>query len=307
MRNVTATDALSRAMLSLEGLSCGDAFGESLFLPPDDLRPIIENRMALPGPWRVTDDTVMAISLIQNLRVHGEIKEAWLAEHFARMHDPLRGYGAAMHGYLHSISMRGGAVWREVAGALFNGQGSYGNGAAMRVAPLGAYFADDLDRVVEQAVRSAVPTHSHPEASAGAIATALGAALAWQSRSQTEPPAPEKFLSAILERTPQSRVCQGIEKALTVPKSLGAFPAAMALGNGAMVSAMDTVPFVLWVAAHYMDNYEEALWQTVSGFGDRDTTCAMVGGIVVLRTGAEGIPEEWHRRRELLGELLSVM
>ena len=307
MENVTTADALARAMLSLEGLSCGDAFGESLFLPPDALRPIIESRTPLPGPWRVTDDTVMAISLIENLRIHGEIREAWLAEHFAKMHDPLRGYGGAMHGYLHTIALRGGSVWREVAGALFDGRGSYGNGGAMRVAPLGAYFAHDLDRVVEQAARSAAPTHSHPEAVAGAIATALGAALAWQSRRQATPPEPAEFLSAILERTPESEVRQGIEKALTLPKSIGAWPAALKLGSGSMVSAMDTVPFVLWSAAHYMDNYEEALWQTVSGFGDRDTTCAMVGGIVVMRTGIDGIPQEWHRRRERLGDLLSVM
>ena len=307
MRNVTEADALARAMLSLEGLSCGDAFGESLFIPADEVTAHFESRTAPPGPWLVTDDTVMAISIVQNLRIHGEIKEDWLAAHFARMFDPLRGYGGAMYALLTTISLRGGASWREEAGTLFNGQGSWGNGSAMRVAPLGAYFADDLDRVVEQAARSAVPTHSHAEAAAGAIATALGAALAWQSRGQTKPLPPNDFLSAIFERTPDSKVREGIRKALQVPRSSGVQAAAATLGNGSLVSAMDTVPFVLWAAAHFMGNYEEALWQTVSAFGDRDTTCAMVGGIVVLRTGFEGIPQEWHRRRERLGDLLTTV
>src|ERR1700751_2066446 len=56
------------------------------------------------------------------------------------------------------------ATQREEAQALFGGQGSFGNGSAMRVATLRAYFADDLDMVVEQAERSAVTTHCHPEA-----------------------------------------------------------------------------------------------------------------------------------------------
>ncbi|MEA5594520.1 ADP-ribosylglycohydrolase family protein [Rivularia sp. UHCC 0363] len=63
------------------------------------------------------------------------------------------------------------------------------------------------------------------------------------------------------------------------------------LGNGTKVSAQDTVPFTLWCAAQHLDNYEEALWLTVSGLGDRDTNCAIVGGIVSLSTGVESIPD----------------
>jgi ADP-ribosylglycohydrolase len=76
----------------------------------------------------------------------------------------------------------------------------------------------------------------------------------------------------------------------------------MALGNGTRVSAQDTVPFALWCAARHLGDYEEALWQTVSGLGDRDTTCAIVGGIVAVSTGVEGIPGLWLRRREMLPE-----
>ncbi len=42
------------------------------------------------------------------------------------------------------------------------------------------------------------------------------------------------------------------------------------------------------------------MWLTVSGLGDRDTTCAIVGGIVSMFTGAEGIPSEWREAREPL-------
>lgn len=70
------------------------------------------------------------------------------------------------------------------------------------------------------------------------------------------------------------------------------------------MSCMDTVPFVLWSAARFLESYEEALWQTVSARGDMDTTCAMVGGIVVLRTSLDGIPPEWLDRRERLQPFL---
>ncbi len=43
---------------------------------------------------------------------------------------------------------------------------------------------------------------------------------------------------------------------------------------------------------------EQAL--TVSGFGDRDTTCAIVGGVVSLYTGIDGIPPAWRQAREPL-------
>jgi ADP-ribosylglycohydrolase len=66
------------------------------------------------------------------------------------------------------------------------------------------------------------------------------------------------------------------------------------------VAGPDTVPFALWCAAQHLDDYEAALWLTVSGLGDRDTTCAIVGGIVALFTGTDGIPAEWRHAREPL-------
>jgi ADP-ribosylglycohydrolase len=75
------------------------------------------------------------------------------------------------------------------------------------------------------------------------------------------------------------------------------------LGNGVLVSAQDTVPLALWCAAKYLDDFSEALWFTVSALGDRDTTCAMVGGIVATYTGTQGIPLEWQNARESLPKI----
>lgn len=78
--------------------------------------------------------------------------------------------------------------------------------------------------------------------------------------------------------------------------------AVSAPGNRTGISAQDTVPFVLWCAAQRLQGFEEALRLTVSGLEDRDTTCAMVGGIVACYTGLEGIPAVWREVREPLPE-----
>lgn len=300
-------ERLQRAMLSLEGLSCGDAFGENFFsMPLTESRRRIAERIPPAGRWAVTDDTLMAVSVVDILRVHGAIDAPALALHFAELYDPVRGYVRAMHELLAGFRCGNSEQWRDEAAALFNGQGSWGNGSAMRVAPLGAYFANDLDTLVSEAERSAITTHTHGEAVAGAIATALGAAMAWQSRADVSAQASGDFLEAVRDRTPPSQVRNGIEKALVLKKDTTPMMAGVALGNGADISAADTVPFVLWSAGRSLRDYETALWDTVSAGGDKDTTCAMVGGIVALSAGRESIPEEWLRRRESIAPFFAA-
>ncbi|HEV8192339.1 MAG TPA: ADP-ribosylglycohydrolase family protein [Ktedonobacterales bacterium] len=168
-----------------------------------------------------------------------------------------------------------------------------GHGAAMRVAPVGAYFADDPDAVVEQAGKSAKVTHAHPEGVAGAVAVALAAALACRLHGGVATADPRDFLDLTFSHMPESAVREGIRQARDLPSDPAISTAVVALGNGGPVSAQDTLPFTRWCAAQYLDNYEEALWAT-STLGDRDTKCAILGGIVACFTGEQGIPEPWR-------------
>jgi ADP-ribosylglycohydrolase len=102
----------------------------------------------------------------------------------------------------------------------------------------------------------------------------------------------------MLAFVPESVTRERIELALSIPGDHH-LEAVQRLGTGLQVSAQDTVPFCLWCAAYHLDNFEEALWWTVSGLGDRDTTCAIVGGIVVL---SAPVPPAWVERRESLPE-----
>ena len=289
---------LERAWYALEGLSVGDALGERFFIHPDAAIPLIRARALPAPPWRFTDDTQMALSIMACLERYGEIDQDFLAHSFAEAYDPTRGYGMAMHSHLTEVRL--GVPWRESSEGLFGGQGSFGNGAAMRVAPLGAYFADDLDAVVEQADRSAHVTHAHREGRAGAIAVALAAAWAWRYRAERVRPDPQDFLDRVREGVPNSVVAEKLRHARDLAPDASLALAVAALGNGREISAQDTVPFALWCAARHLDNYEEAIWLAIEALGDIDTNCAIVGGVVATYTGVLGIPEEWLRSREPL-------
>ena len=65
------------------------------------------------------------------------------------------------------------------------------------------------------------------------------------------------------------------------------------LGDGTKIMAVDTVPFSIWCAAHNLHNFEESIWKAVSILGDRDTICAIVGGITMMSTEEQYIPELW--------------
>jgi ADP-ribosylglycohydrolase len=169
----------------------------------------------------------------------------------------------------------------------------------MRVAPLGAYFADDLGRCLHEARLCAEITHTHHEGVAGAMAVAAAAALAWE-RQGSRLPLGREWLRRVRDVVPAGHVRGGIDEALALPSETTAAAAARVLGNGAGVSAPDTVPFCLWVASWHSHDFEEAMWQTVSALGDRDTTCAIVGGIVSVQVGEEEIPAAWREAREPL-------
>jgi len=193
-----------------------------------------------------------------------------------------------------------GAEWRVTSREAFGGQGSLGNGSAMRVAPVGAWFANDLDHVAAEARASAMVTHMHSEGVAGAIAIAIGAAMAWRLRENPSADSVVEFFNEVHRRTPDSETRRGIAHAFQVRQFQSYEAAACTLGNGSGVTCPDTVPFTIWAAAKHLHNYREAIAATAYVGGDVDTNCAIVGGIVALSTGYKGIPKDWLSQIEKL-------
>lgn len=293
-------DRIERALLSLEGLSLGDAFGQMMSTRARSARRVVEQN-ELPGPrWMHTDDTQMAMAIVDELAKYQRILPASLVHRFVQRYqdDPGRGYGKGVRIQLEQVA--DGEPWEKASAAAFNGRGSKGNGAAMRVAPLGAWFADDLERVVAESTLSAKVTHAHPEGIAGAIAVAIAAAAAWIGREQPLADARTVIWDTVLERTPEGETRDGVIKAREVPQDMAPEFAARLLGSGFLVTAPDTVPFALWCAVRHLDNFSETMLATLEGDGDCDTNCAIAGGIVALRAGLQGIPAAWLACREPL-------
>ncbi|MEU5312576.1 ADP-ribosylglycohydrolase family protein [Streptomyces sp. NPDC021562] len=301
-------NAPTAALDSLNGLAFGDAFGDCWFgILRREGPAFLEARMLPPEPlWRWSDDTAQALALVRELvEGGGVVDQDRLALRFAAAYtdDTHRGYGASMHDVLRRIGA--GEPWREVVAGQFGGQGSWGNGAAMRVAPLGAWHAADLDAVAEEAARQSVVSHHHPEAVAAAVAVALAAALATRSRGECAP-ARGDFLHAVAERLSDSDVRSGVRVAARMPERTSVRHAAEVLGSGYTMSGPDTVPYALWCAAGHLDDLHEGLWFTVAGRGDIDTTCAIAGGVIAARTGVAALPAAWHAAREPLPPVVPV-
>ncbi|WP_317621102.1 ADP-ribosylglycohydrolase family protein [Streptomyces sp. CBMA123] len=289
------TEPNGPALDALNGLSVGDALGAQFFVP-ETARAHHASRTEPSGPWPWTDDTEMACSVYTAQRERGTIDTFDLTHAFALRHDFDRGYGPAANRLLRLVREGGDA--RALAAELFDGQGSYGNGAAMRVAPLGAAYARDLDEAVRLAARTAVITHTHPQAVDGAIAVAVAAAYA--VRARTEPMAPAAFLGAVVEYTPNGVVREALADAVRLLAEPDARAVARLLGNGSRTSAADTVPYALWCAARNLTDYRAAVWEAIAAGGDMDTVAAITGAVVAAHTGTEGIPATWMATREPL-------
>ncbi len=292
------TFRLARARESLEGLSVGDAVGESLAYQSYRCRELSDFSAFRPGTLRYTDDTEMALAIFETLERLGGIDEevlAWACSTRYRA-NPDRGYGKMARRILHEIG--NGSPWRDASRSAFGG-GSFGNGAAMRVAPIGAYFSDDLAVVPAMAAKSAHVTHFHPEGIAGAIAVAVAAAVASSQKGKRPDDAAGVIWDAVMDLTPESKVRArlALSHGLTdvLPKEV-----AREVGNGSEISAQDTVPFCIWSACRSLGCYREAILGTLEVGGDCDTNCAIVGGIVSAFSGVEGIPGDWHAAREQL-------
>lgn len=281
------------AQKALLGVSIGDAFGDSFFGEQQLILDSIHSRKIPETQWEFTDDTVMSIAIFEELKNFGDIDQNRLIHRFCDNHDldNTRGYGATVRRILREIQE--GGNWKEVAENAFDGQGSMGNGAAMRVCPIGAYYFDDLQKVKHLAMKSAEITHSNIEAITGAIAIAVGTALTTKMKLESCILTPIEFIDQILNELPDTDTKSKIAKSKEISLGYQIETIKSILGNGTNMTAQDTVLFAIWCAAHHLESLNEGLWKAVSILGDRDTICAMVGGIIIMSSKPENISEEW--------------
>jgi poly(ADP-ribose) glycohydrolase ARH3 len=226
-----------------------------------------------------TDDTEMMIGVAETLVECGAIDEARLCRAFVENYHPDRGYGQGARKVLGAMAR--GKDWRRVAATHLPG-GSFGNGAAMRVAPVGLLFRDRSDVLWEQARLSALPTHTHPVGIEGA--QLLAAAVARASRATTfDRKAFYRELLA-LATTEEFRWALGVAAELK--------PGDAVSGLGSTLHAHRSVVTAMACFAATPTDYEYAIGRAISLGDDTDTVAAMTGALVGAFAGLGAIPAE---------------
>jgi ADP-ribosylglycohydrolase len=286
----------------LEGLSVGDALGRRFAAAGAETDARLAARVVPPPPWRWSDDTVMAVSVADVLARADGIDQDDLAEDLASRWEPDRGFGPASRELL--LALRAGGRWWVLAPAAYDGEGSYGAGAAARAAPIGAWWADDLEAVVDEAEAAAEVTHAHDEGVAGSVAVAVAAALA--TRRGGDALAGSALLAEVASHLPTSRVADHVETAAILGPDADPARVADRLGAGTGSASFDVVPFALWAAARSLADWPEAVWTALVAPGDRDTRGAIAGAVVAARTGRDAVPAAWREARERLPRWLTV-
>ena len=275
----------------LLGQAVGDALGSPYEgLPADFIYwtygPVRELFDQHPAEvLRYTDDTQMMIGVAEALVESGEIDGDALLERFAHNYQPERGYGTGARRILECVA--GGGDGRHLAERVFPG-GSFGNGAAMRAAPVGLLFCHDLTRVAEQARLSALPTHRHPLGIEGAELFALAVALA----AQGPPFRRGRFYRALEARCTSEEFRWQVRAARDLRRgnSLGFL--------GSSLPAHRSVVTAIACFTTSPDSFEEAVTAAVALGDDTDTLAAMAGALVGAHLGLGGVPARWVDRLE---------
>lgn len=232
-----------------------------------------------------TDDTQMTIALAEVLADHGEILEQPLCAAFVANYVPSRGYGRGARMVIEA--MEEGEDYQAVASKHFPG-GSYGNGAAMRVAPVGLFFHDDEAMLLEQARQSALPTHVHPLGIEGA--QLIATAVAYVTRSDEFKR--DEFFRLLISH------CQSEEyrEKLATAAKIESTEQLAGLGNG--IEALESVPTAIASFALSPESYAETIGNVILLGGDTDTLAAMAGAISGAYLGVEAIPKRLLDRLE---------
>lgn len=324
---------LDRARGSMLGLAVGDALGAPLEgLSPQQIKAhygqvvdYVDGATAWkkkPYRWRMpglySDDTQQALVLADVLLASGRIDPEQVAALYLELADPPGSFLGAHRGV--------GRSFRLIIDALRRGQpigsacgGSAGIGAAMRIAPVAIYFADDADAMFAAAMSASLMTHRDCRSLAGALAVAH--AVRMLAGGDECAPSFLFRLAAEVARSEQrvALECAGLvgsldehrfslSTAIAHVESLLELPRDQALGalvdeanrHGAepvcrrptMGFPPACIPTCLYLLLT-TESFEEAILEVVNLGGDSDTAGAILGAMAGAHYGLDAVPERW--------------
>ena len=320
--------ALGDAMgAPIEGLSAAeirrrygevDGFFEMQVRPSEEV-PTPQSRYRLKATY--TDDTQMALAVLDSLVARKGFDPDHMAGQFARLIGDLdrglawvfRGSGRGTRAALKQV--RGGADWRE------SGTASSGDGAAMRVAPIGLFFRDDREALLRASIQQAMITHREPRAmaSSAAIASAVASLVdgpseggldvdSFMKRLVLDVRRAEELISAELSTgsalepdRSMSAILGEIHQRLDLPEAeVLAHIAARAdplserkITHGTESFCLAAVPSSIFFFVRHATNFERVIISAINAGKDTDTVGAMAGALAGAHLGYKAAPLEW--------------
>jgi ADP-ribosylglycohydrolase len=247
-----------------------------------------EHHNLLPGQY--SDDGQMSLMVAQSLIKNSGFNPEDLAARYVDwiVSKRARGYGRTT--LMAVQNLLSGKSWSESGIA-----GSHGNGTAMRAAPFGIFFRDDLTTLVKVVKMDSSITHVSEDAEAGALAIALTAAYAVNKDL-------DNLLEKLDQHLPDSKVKKSIFSlnSLVESKDIKPHQALRLLGTKANVK--ETVPSALYCFLKF-NSYDKAVVAAIKAGGDTDTTAAIVGALFAAKDGTKNIPQDWIDKVEDRDEL----
>lgn len=287
-------DLKSKYLGSMVGSALGDAIGEMAFYYPE--REYLYKLLDRLEKLVYTDDTAMAIGLAESLLQRRGINPQHLGETFNRnfQREPWRGYASGPPKIFSMVRYRG-ISYVEAARSLFGGVGSLGNGAAMRISPVGLFFHNS-ERLYDEACASAEVTHAHPVGKDGAAVQAWAIAQAVKLDPERKFPI-EMFTQGLIKF---ARTAEIQEKMKLVQRLIheGVSPDTATDLLGRSVAVDESMPFAIYSFLRYPKSFEDCLFCSILNGGDLDTLGAMACAISGAYLGIEAIPLSWRSKLE---------
>ena len=276
------------------GSALGDAIGELAFHYSSMER--LSPKLEMVKELLYTDDTAMTIGVAESILERGDLDPEHLGESFRRNfeHEPWRGYASGPPTIFATVAQKG-VPYVDAAKSLFGGRGSFGNGAAMRVAPIGLVCHGSLDLYEKVRLSSSV-THAHPLGIDGAAVQAKAVSMALLI-DPAETFSSNEFLNSLINfaRTREMR-----NKLLLVQRMIAekSSPVRAAQQIGRSVAAHESIPFAIYSFLLNPRSFEDCLFCSILNGGDRDTLGAMACAISGAYLGIDALPQTWLQKLE---------
>lgn len=244
-------------------------------------------------PGQYTDDTLMSMALSASLIQNSGFNPEDVATKYLAWYNSGNTRGIGITTASAMMNLKIGATWRESGLTHLGGLPAGGNGTAMRAAPIGLLYRNNLPQLLEMAMTDASITHNSLEPKMGSIAVALGTALLALGDIPVVYGSSAGAFAQVIDviSTTDCVLAKKMKLAYDLwDNNVSSTQALAEIGTSGYV--VETVAAAFYCLAA-TDTFKDCVVMAVKAGGDTDTTAAVAGALAGTYYGLEGIPEEY--------------